>query len=599
MNVIKRLNATEIIYRLYATAIVAILFVPALFVIALTAVLTASLWTAAATGAAAIATGRNMRALIRSAAGPEASPSPGEDARRIRPALLGRLYLPQPARRPFLYGSGWDILGAIWRGARRLNRAEAAAWRDRARTRREDARRDRPDIWDYPADLIRYASSAGMALGSLIHPIAGGLATIFIGVALAVALWLGVLVTGLLMILIGLFNRAQAARYRMSFRCPNCHEQMSVPVIICPVCGERHTRLWPSVYGVFRHTCVCGERLPTLDRFGRRELVQRCPSCDHVLNKAIGRATNIHIPIVGGPSAGKTHYLTACVRELMQSYGPAHRLSVTMPDEADYRAYQTSLALLNQGQQLGKTTVEQGGHTRAYNLQIRRRRQRIPTLLYIYDGAGEYYTDQDSAAQQVYYRYVTGFIMIVDPFTIEGVHRQYADRLQAAGTTLAVNAQERLSGIYERMLETLEIHYDLQPGVRFPHPIAVVLTKLDAFDLQERIGGPAARREMARNPDLHTEEQAIHALVQRFLIRNGEGNLVRNLYAQFEAVRFFACSSTGRIIRPEDHRPLTPERVLDPLLWLLAQTNVLPAAKPTAAGNGSSDSPPEGQMSAP
>ena len=178
-------------------------------------------------------------------------------------------------------------------------------------------------------------------------------------------------------------------------------------------------------------------------------------------------------------------------------------------------------------------------------------------------------------------------ILVVDPFAIEQVYRVYEPRISAEGKTLAVNALEPLSGIYERMIEALEVHYNLKRDTRFPHPVAVVLTKADAFDLDDRIGLAAARRLMQTDPAIPSENEAIHRLVERFLVDYGESNFVRNLRLQFSAVRFFSVSSTGRMVDPADYSSLEAERVLEPLLWLLAQNGVLPqeprAPEPTRA----------------
>jgi len=98
-------------------------------------------------------------------------------------------------------------------------------------------------------------------------------------------------------------------------------------------------------------------------------------------------------------------------------------------------------------------------------------------------------------------------------------------------------------------------------------------------DLDERIGAAAARRLLAESAVIRDEAKAIDGLVEHFLLSYGEGNFVRNLRAQFSAVRFFSCSSTGRMIRPGDYSSLQPARVLEPLLWLMAQNNVLPMTR--------------------
>ncbi|NPV66204.1 MAG: hypothetical protein HPY64_03565 [Anaerolineae bacterium] len=570
----KRQNAPaldEILFYIVAPIVAIIVGTPLAAAYLLITGLTLLVWAGLAAGAGLLAGLWGVYRLTLSAWHAAASPR-----REPRPALIHRFYEPQPARLMLVAEGGWFVIGRVLRRLRRAVRMSAHAWAAKSRAYAALARESKVNLWDYIFSVWLYGSAAGQWIGAGLHFGTAAATGALLAAAGTLILVAGALVSSLVMLLLGAFNGLQGALYRIYFRCPNCHAQMRIPVVICPACDRRHTRLWPSVYGVFYHTCDCGERLPTLDLLGRRRLVQRCPVCDSVLNEAIGRATNLHIPIVGGPSAGKTHYLVATVRELIERYAPAHNLTITMPDVQHRRDYEASVRLLRRGQQLRKTPIEQDSNTRAFNLQIKRRWHPVPTLLYLYDGAGEYYTSQDSAQQQVYYRYVNGLILIVDPFAVPAVYAEYAPRLRAEGETLAVNPQEPLSGIYERMIETLEVHYSLRRGVRFPHPIAVVLTKADAFDLDERIGGAAARRLLAESALVHSETDAINGLVEHFLLSYGEGNFVRNLRAQFNAVRFFSCSSTGRIIRPGDYSSLQPARVLEPLLWLMAQNNVLP-----------------------
>ena len=71
------------------------------------------------------------------------------------------------------------------------------------------------------------------------------------------------------------------------------------------------------------------------------------------------------------------------------------------------------------------------------------------------------------------------------------------------------------------------------------------------------------------------ETDAIHGLVEQFLIENQLGNFVRDLHLQFENVRFFSCSALGRLPDSSDHRSYEPVGVLDPFLWLLGEVGVI------------------------
>lgn len=567
----------ELIFRLIAPILGIIVGVPlALLYLVLTG-FTLLVWALVA-GVTGLGAGlRNFADTVVSAHRKAAS-----KRRPPRLSFIQRFYEDQPARLIYVYDAGWFVIEYVFQHLQPLTRRAARNWFKKSRAYRREAGRQ-TDVWGRVFSVWLYGSAAGITLGAGFHYVAAFAIAGLFAVVHSLVLLGGVGITSLLMLLLGLVNSLGGAIYHMYYRCPVCHAQMRLPVHSCPSCNRAHTRLWPSIYGVFHHTCVCGEQLPTLDILGKRRLVQRCPTCNSTLNEAIGRATNIHIPIVGGPSAGKTHYLIATLRDLIERYAPTHNIAVSMPDIQHRRDYEASVRILRRGQQLRKTAVERDNNTQAYNLQIKRRWHPVPTLLYIYDGAGEYYTNQESAQQQVYYRFVNGVIMIVDPFAIEQVYHQYKPRIDTEGQTLAVNAREPLSGIYERMIEALEIHYNLKRDTRFPHPIAVVLTKADAFDLDQRIGAAAAHHAMQKNPQIQSEEEAIDLLVEQFLTAYGESNFVRNLRLQFSAVRFFSVSSTGRIVNPADYASLEPVRVLDPLLWLLAQNGVLPqeASRPT------------------
>jgi uncharacterized protein (DUF2249 family) len=145
---------------------------------------------------------------------------------------------------------------------------------------------------------------------------------------------------------------------------------------------------------------ICGNLLPTSDWWGRsRQLDRVCPTCNRPLTKAIGAARNIHIPIVGGPFAGKSNYLVAATQQLMEDYAPEHKLTIDLPDEKHRADFERNIQMLKLGETLLKTS-DADESAMAYNLQIRRPRQRVPSLLYVYDASGEYYTEEDRATGQ-------------------------------------------------------------------------------------------------------------------------------------------------------------------------------------------------------
>ncbi len=138
---------------------------------------------------------------------------------------------------------------------------------------------------------------------------------------------------------------------------------------------------------------------------------------------------------------------------------------------------------------------------------------------------------------------------------------------------------EMLDNVYERMLEVLSTRVRLQRGKRYPYPIVVVLTKVDAFDLEQQIGEPAGHEVMKHNNKLHDLGDAMSIAIETFLERNGADNFIRNLHNQFREVRFFSCSALGRNVDKVDTTAFAPKRILDPILWLMSNINIAPTQK--------------------
>ena len=293
--------------------------------------------------------------------------------------------------------------------------------------------------------------------------------------------------------------------------------------------------------------------------------------CSRPLNKRIGELVNIHIPVIGGPSAGKSNLIFMATRELIETYARSRGYVTEFPEESDQTAYERNLAELSTGRELAKTPDIT---PQAYNLAIKRPGQSLGRIVYIYDAAGEAYATEENTALQKYYDYVDGLVFVIDPVSIELYRRAHSGEVEALRNSLRPSSVGVMEA-YGRMISVLEASVGLRPGKRFGNPIAVVISKSDALDLDARIGRAAAARVMAEDPSVHLEEDAINILVRRFLQEHDLGNLVRDLYLQFEQVRFFSCSALGRMPGTNKNAPFKPARVLEPVSWILGSLRVV------------------------
>ncbi|MGN0805675.1 MAG: hypothetical protein ACI4MC_01445, partial [Candidatus Coproplasma sp.] len=103
---------------------------------------------------------------------------------------------------------------------------------------------------------------------------------------------------------------------KISTSCPSCQKKYALPAYVC-TCGETHTQLVPSRYGIMKRRCNCGQKLPTSFLNGRHKLGGdwKCPHCGYILNSD-GLQVDICIPVVGGTSSGKSCFISMALSEI-------------------------------------------------------------------------------------------------------------------------------------------------------------------------------------------------------------------------------------------------------------------------------------------
>ena len=353
---------------------------------------------------------------------------------------------------------------------------------------------------------------------------------------------------------------------RISLKCPHgdCHGDISLPYYICPgapgtSCGAKHENLLPGSYGVFRRQCQCGAWLPTLFLFGRNRLPGYCPDCNKPLNASLGVTRNIHIPIIGGPSAGKTNFLTAVMMEIHKRAKDG-KASIAFPEKKYEKLYEASSRNFNSGTIAGKT-VEESPDAFLFNVNT----GRTDRLLYIYDAAGELFNQTDKMRRQEYYNYVNGIVFLIDPFSLPQVQTNLEKELSNSTVSSQIKpCQERPQDVYSKLLQTVQQEKGIGRG-SINKPIAVVVTKSDAFDISAQIQRLAANQPPPEKNVKHTPESLA---VRTWLEKNGEGNLVRGIERDFKNVSYFYCSPLGRL--PDTSpAPFSPKQVLQPFNWML------------------------------
>lgn len=403
-------------------------------------------------------------------------------------------------------------------------------------------------LFTWPLGIAFFAVAAAGA-------VAGAAAYVLFGL---VHLVLVLLCGAIAISLAGLARMAEYASMtwrRIFLVCPhaNCYRPIVLPTYVCPNCGATHLRLVPGSYGIFRRICKCTARLPTLFLLGRNNLPSFCPhsDCGRPLNSDWGVIRNLHVPIVGGPASGKTSFMMASMCEL-HDLSRKGEIGLEFPEKKHETLFERCRNDFRQGTLVAKT-AEQSPDAFLVKLETGDRK----SLLYIYDAAGELYQQSDVLARHEYYGYTHGVVFLLDPFSLPQVQVDYAALLKSTSDRVKPCA-EMAQDVYDRMIGTLR-SFSNSDGAFKSIPFAVVVTKADAFGIAKKIEVTAVND--------------INSAVRQWLINNGESNLVRCIENDFKRVRYFHCSSLGRL-PDSSSSPFDPQGVLDPLGWVLKPYDV-------------------------
>lgn len=434
----------------------------------------------------------------------------------------------EPAIKSYFFGKGYkDLFATI-----------SASWQANQKTAEAHfAQSDK-------GEMLPRAFHIGAGLSVFIFGTAFFLLLSAVHVAVLGAIFLAMYIT---FSTLWLFERAWLAMHGFFTVCPSCHSRKPLPAYVCS-CGATHTRLIPSSYGILYRLCNCGKRLPATFFLNRGKLISKCQDCGHFLSRAHTEAKKSFVPVIGGPSAGKTAYLTWLVADLGQRASEAG-LDMEFLDSADKDAFETRLSSLQVGHMPDKTVETTPS---AFNIvfSIHGNPQRN---LYLYDPAGEAYAGEAELIPHRFLDYCSGILLLVDPFSISVVQKRYGVDPESPGELRP--SKLRPDDLLDRLIFVLEKYFHLDAASAISIPIAIVLTKVDAFDLRSVLGQGG------------DEGHLIEAALRDW----GMTPLVEILQARFSRRRYFTSSAVGLSHKPGD--AYHPCGVAEPFDWLMAESN--------------------------
>ena len=291
---------------------------------------------------------------------------------------------------------------------------------------------------------------------------------------------------------------------------------------------------------------------------------------------------------VGVAGAGKSSYVTTVIHELRYSDLPW--ILQAMDTET------TELALINEKlvyesrNCLTGTTAGIAPRPQFWSiLDNSKQSSKMPTYsLTLYDGAGEDcekigYTAVDAKIS----RYMSGARMLLimfDPLILSGVQNEVPPEIlySSIAQERKESAPTNMVSMANSLVNYIKQSCNISPGERIEARAAVVLTKLDA--LRDTLNGFAPDSMINRESPhikskgfVNADSEMVDLEIRDWLIRQGEIAFLNTIDANFKNVRVFGVSSFGN--PPDKNKRLAkirPHRVLDPIMWMLANEGIIP-----------------------
>ncbi len=392
-----------------------------------------------------------------------------------------------------------------------------------------------------------------------------------------------VILNCVLMLVVRLAELGLITYHRFINHCPACYERFALPVYECP-CGARHKRLLPGTYGIFHRKCRCRKKLATSYLFGRQRIDSFCPHCGCRLEGEDPTLRPVLLPVVAGRSSGKTSYQVALLMRL-QERRKQGEIDLAFVSSDDQYKYDAAVSMFRSGQLLPQT-LERVPKALQLNFSVKAKGE--PALgkvrgkkvrLHLFDAAGEAYQDEQHMAQLKFLSHCHSVMMLIDPLSIESARQRYAQEMK---TDLAdVNPSDvNPEDVYDRLLEFLERNGVRVIGRKVPLPLAVVVTKRDAFGLPDEIGqGALANLQQVADLQTAQKRQPAHRIdpspiVRQWLLDQELTGVVSKIESQFQSYRYFSCSVFGRPPSKFAGQPFEPEGVEAPFAWLLQASRI-------------------------
>lgn len=307
-----------------------------------------------------------------------------------------------------------------------------------------------------------------------------------------------------------------------------------------------------------------------------------CPDVNKEIPRDFLEGPSLPIALIGAKASGKSNYIGVLINEIRKNMAKRFNtmLSMTTSEESKrfYDQYYYD-PLFNQNVVVNTTD---GGEIppMIFPLRFLDNKNRIAktATLTFYDTAGENLDSQDDMV--VFNRYIPnskGIILLLDPLQIPTIRDQLQGKMTLPNKNTDVNT------VLSRVVDNIRRVKNIKGLINIP--LALVFTKIDAlekFDILPQ--GSCLRHEsehMSRGVFVQSDLESCD-LEMRALVENWIDGELEQLIKSFSMCKFFGLTALGDVPKNSGTQlsaKIQPRRVLDPLLWLLAENKYIKKVK--------------------
>lgn len=306
-----------------------------------------------------------------------------------------------------------------------------------------------------------------------------------------------------------------------------------------------------------------------------------CPVVNKEIPSDFLNEESLSIALLGAKASGKSNYIGVLINEIKRKMTASFNCTLSLTSSEESREFYNTHyyePLYKYGSVVDATSQDDVPPL-IFPLRFMDKKNRITKVaaLSFYDTAGE---NLDSTEVMVvnnkYLPNADGIILLLDPLQLPKVREKLSGKM----TLPAQNTD--VAEVLSRIIQNIRDVKNIRGTIKIP--IALAFTKIDALEeydiLREDSSLRTESEHLSRGVFVETDFESVNIEMKDVLDYWLDEGFVQQM-KNFEKYAFFGLTALGGAPRGTKLAgdKIKPRRVLDPLLWLLAENNYIKRVK--------------------